>query len=64
MRELSFLDEQGTGAAVRRFYVDGNDAEKPLPPEAPELKKALQFRTSPIVRMEFPMCFSRIRRIT
>jgi len=41
VRELSLVDEQGTGAAVRRFYVAGDDAEKPLPPEPAELEKAL-----------------------
>jgi hypothetical protein len=41
VRELSLVDEQGTGAAVRGFYVDGKDAAKPLPPEAAELEKAL-----------------------
>lgn len=42
VRELSLVDEQGTGAAVRRFYVDGkDDANKLLPPEASELAKAL-----------------------
>jgi hypothetical protein len=42
VRELSLVDEQGTGAAARRFYVDGKDPEKPLlPPEASELDKAL-----------------------
>jgi hypothetical protein len=41
VRELSLVDEQGTGAAVRRFYVDGTDAKNLLPPQASELEKAL-----------------------
>ena len=40
VRELSLVDEQGTGAAVRRFYVDGSD-EATLPPPAVELERAL-----------------------
>jgi hypothetical protein len=41
VRELSLVDEQGTGAAVRRFYVDSTDPSKGLPPDAHELDKAL-----------------------
>lgn len=41
VRELSLVDEQGTGAAVRRLYVNSNDASAPSPPAAAELEKAL-----------------------
>src|SRR5688572_20905936 len=41
VRELSLVDEQGTGAAVRRFYVSGKDPGMLLPPEASELAHAL-----------------------
>lgn len=41
VRELSLVDEQGTGAAVRRFYVDGKNEANPLPPDTAELAKAL-----------------------
>ena len=41
VRELSLVDEQGTGAAVRRFYVDSKDPNRGLPPGASELDKAL-----------------------
>ena len=41
VRELSLVDEQGTGAALRRFYLDSKDPEKGLPPDAQELDKAL-----------------------
>jgi hypothetical protein len=41
VRELSLVDEQGTGAAVRRFYVSGKDPGMLLPPEASELANAL-----------------------
>lgn len=39
VRELSLVDDQGTGTATRRFYVDGKDPGKE-PPEASELEKA------------------------
>ena len=41
VRELSLVDDQGTGAAVRKFYVSGIDLTKPLPPPPRELEKAL-----------------------
>ena len=42
VRELSLVDEQGTGAAARRFYVEVKGVAKPLlPPESAELDKAL-----------------------
>ncbi len=41
VRELSLVDEQGTGVAMRRFYVDSTDPNKGLPPDTQELDKAL-----------------------
>jgi hypothetical protein len=41
VRELSLVDEQGTGASVRCFYVDSTDGTKPVPPPAAELEQAL-----------------------
>ena len=41
VRELALVDEQGTGAAVRRFYVNGKADRPLLPPPATELDNAL-----------------------
>jgi len=41
VRELALVDEQGTGANVKTFYVSSTAKEPLLPPPAADLKKAL-----------------------